>query len=96
MDEAQGEEIVLYSNIYKDNTNLNIWRLIKIKDNLFFIKSEYNQKYLIFNGTEIFFENLDKNSTSEKSLNNKYVFRIIKLYEEIGKLNSDQIKMIEN
>ena len=96
MDEAQGEEIVLYSNIYKDNTNLNIWRLIKIKDNLFFIKSEYNQKYLIFNGTEIFFENLDKNSVSEKSLNNKYVFRIIKLYEEIGKLNYDQIKMIEN
>ena len=65
MNEGKGEKFVLYSNLYSDNTNLNIWKLIKIKDNLFFIKSEY-------------------------------VFRIIKLYEEIGKLTSDQMKMIEN
>jgi len=96
LNEGKGEKFVLYSNLYRDNTNLNIWKLIKIKDNLFFIKSEYNQKYLMFNGTEIFFENLDNNSESNKTLNNKYVFRVIKLYEEIVKLNFDQIKMIEN
>jgi hypothetical protein len=96
LDEGKGEEYVLYSNLYKDNIYLNIWKLIKIKDNLFFIKSEYNQKYLMFNGKEIILENLDKNSESNKTLNNSYVFRIIKLYEEIGKLTSHQMKMIEN
>ena len=96
LDEGKGEEIILYSNLYNNNTNLNIWKLIKIKDNLFFIKNEFNQKYLMFNGTEISFGNLDKNSVSNKFLNNKYVFRIIKLYEEIGKLDSYQIKKVEN
>jgi hypothetical protein len=50
----------------------------------------------MFNGTEISFGNLDKNSVSNKFLNNKYVFRIIKLYEEIGKLDSYQIKKVED
>ena len=96
LDEGKGEEYVLYSSLYNDNTYLNIWKLINIKDNLFFIKSEYNQKYLMFNGKEIILENLDKNSESNKTLNNSYVFRIIKLYEESGKLASHQMKMIEN
>ena len=33
LDEGKGEEYVLYSNLYKNNSYLNIWKLIKIKDN---------------------------------------------------------------
>jgi len=94
--DGKKEELMLYSNFDNENKNLNIWKLIKLKDALYYIKSEFNKKYLMFNGKEINFENLDKNSLNNKFLNNKYVFRIIKLYEEIGKVNPYQIKMIEN
>ena len=94
--DGKKEELMLYSNFDIENKNLNIWKLIKLKDDLYYIKSEFNKKYLMFNEKEINLENLDKNSLNNKFLNNKYVFRIIKLYEEIGKVNPYQIKMIEN
>ena len=95
IDKNDSDKLLLYSKFDKENKNLSIWELIFIKDNIYLIKNEFNKKYLNFNEKGMCVENLEKNTSINKFVNNKYMFRILKLYEEIGTINPSHIKMVE-
>ena len=85
-------KLMLYSSFEQKNNNLIVWKLKNIKEELFYIQNVFNSKYLIFEG-----DNLDlKNFYNQSFSINNYEFRILKLYEEIGKIDSYQLKIIED
>ena len=85
---------MLYSSFNNEKKKLKLWKLINIKEQVFYIKNEYNGKYLISDGNSIHFEKFGTNSQSNKS-KTKYEFRLLKLYQENDNLNSYQFKMLE-
>ena len=85
-------KLVLYSSFDIKNNKLMLWKLKNIKDQLFYIQNDFNSKYLMFDGENFFLNNFNNQSFSD----NNYKFRILKLYEEIGKIDSYQLKMIED
>ena len=93
VDKNRTEQLRMYSSFDKENKNLNIWKLIKVKSQVYFIQNDLNKKYLAFNGKNVVLANVDFQNASNK-LN--YEFRILKMYEEIGNIDSYQLKMIEN
>ena len=92
VDKNKDDELMMYSYFEKDNKNLNIWKLINIKEQIYYIQNDLNKKYLMFNESNVILNNLDIQSSFNKSY---YEFRILKLYEEIGKIDSYELKMVE-
>lgn len=74
-----------------------IWKIIRIKNNIFLIKNNYNNKYL--EAKNIRLECLHKtifitkNKTDIEKINKKFLFKFSKLYEEL-KMNKTQIKYV--
>ena len=93
VDKNKNDELMMYSNFDKDNKNLNIWKLINLKEQIYYIQNVMNKKYLMSNGDNIILNSLNVQSTSNKTY---YEFRILKLYEEIGKIDSYHLKKIED
>ena len=89
IDKNSENEILLYP-CDVEKKNLNIWELINIRDQIYYIKNKIIEKYIAFDGKRILLKKLDKNS----ELN--YEFRFLKLYLEIRKIDSHQLKLIEN
>ena len=85
-------KLKLYSNFEQKNNNLIVWKLKNIKGQLFYIQNGFNSKYLMFDGESFDLKNFYNQSFSI----NNYEFRILKLYEEIGKIDSYQLKIIED
>ena len=81
--------IILYNNI--EVKEKIIWTIIKIKKNYFLIKNMYNNKYLEVNNDrlqclhEINILNKDKDTI--KKINKRFLFRLLKLYEDINLTN---------
>ena len=86
------DELMMYSSFDKENHFLNIWKLINIESQIYFIQNKLNNKYLMLNGENVILKNIDEQLAFNKS---NYEFRVLKLYEEIGRIDSFQLKMIE-
>ena len=84
-------KVKLYSSFEQKYNNFIKWNLINIESQLYYIQNELPTKYLMFDGDSLELKNLDNKSFSF----NNYEFRILKLYEEIGKIDSYQLKIIE-
>ena len=90
--------ILIYNN-KKNGFNIRkiIWKIIRIKKNIFFVKNNYNNKYL--EASNIRLECLHETiSTTENKTHNekeikKFIFKFSKLYEEI-KMNKTYIKYV--
>ena len=86
------DNILLYKKkeIFFDIEKI-IWKLIRIKNNFYFIKNNYNNKYLEASNIklECFHEAIfiTENEAHEK-VNKKFIFKIVKLYEEVKKINN--------
>ena len=86
------DNILLYKKkeIFFDIEKI-IWKLIRIKNNFYFIKNNYNNKYLEASNIklECFHETIfiTENEAHEK-VNKKFIFKIVKLYEEVKKINN--------
>ena len=85
-------KLVLYSSFETKNNKLMLWKLKNIKDQLFYIQNDFNSKYLMFDGECLCLKNFYNQSISVDN----YEFRILKLYEEIWKIDSYQLKIIED
>jgi len=85
-------KLMLYSSFEQNNNNRIVWNLKNIKAQLFYIQNNFNSKYLMFDGDSLDLKNFYNQSFSI----NNYEFRILKLYEEIGKIDSYQLKRIED
>jgi len=83
--------LVLYSSFEAKNNKLMLWKFKNIKEQLFYIKNDFNSKYLMFDGDHFCLKNIYNQSISVDN----YKFRIIKLYEEIWKIDSYQLKIID-
>ena len=94
IDKNKGNEVLLYSSFNEERKNMKIWKLINIKEQIFYIKSEYNGKCLMLDGKVIHLKKLEINSQSNKSKSN-YEFRLLKLYQENVNINSYHLKIIE-
>ena len=92
VDKNKNDELMMYSNFDKDNKNLNIWKLINLKEQIYYIQNVMNKKYLMLDEDNIILNNINNQSTSNKTY---YEFRILKLYEEIGKIDSYQLKILK-
>ena len=84
-------KVKLYSSFEQKYNNFIKWNLINIESQLYYIQNELTTKFLMFDGDSLELKNLDNKSFSF----NNYEFRILKLYEEIGKIDSYQLKIIE-
>ena len=73
------------------------WKLIRIKKNFFFVKNNYNNKYLEASNKkleclhEIIFTS--ENKTDNGKVNKKFIFKFSKLYEEV-KMYKAHIKYV--
>ena len=85
-------KLMLYSSFEAKNNKLMLWKLKNTKDQLFYIKNDFNSKYLMFDGEYFCLKNFYNQSVSIDN----YKFRILKLYEEIWKIDSYQLKIIED
>ena len=79
------DELMMYSSFDKENHFLNIWKLINIESQIYFIQNKLNNKYLMLNGENVILKNIDEQLAFNKS---NYEFRVLKLYEEIGRIDS--------
>jgi len=95
VDKNQGNDVLLYSNLIDKQKNYIIWELLNIKENIYYFKSKYNDKYLISNKKNISLKKLDMNFLSDKPICN-YEFRVLKFFEEKRNINSYQLKMVED
>ena len=90
---GEKDNILLYNKkkIFFDIGKI-IWKLIRIKNNFYFIKNNYNNKYLEASNIklECFHETIfiTENEAHEK-VNKKFMFKIVKLYEEVKKTNKN-------
>lgn len=68
------------------------WKLIRIKNNFFFIKNNYNNKFLEASNIKLECVHkkifITKNNSHSEKLNKKFIFKIVKLYEEVKKTNN--------
>ena len=85
-------KLMLYSSFEEKNNKLMLWKLKNTKDQLFYIKNDFNSKYLMFDGEYFCLKNFYNQTISVDN----YKFRILKLYEEIWKIDSYQLKMVED
>ena len=68
-----------------------IWKIIKIKKSNFLIKNIYNNKYLEVNNNRLQclhkIDLLNKNKDTIEKINISFLFRLVKLYEDINVTN---------
>ena len=95
IDKNRDDDIQLYQNFDGEQKNLIIWKLINIKEHIYYIKNIFNEKYLVYDGKSISLKKLDMNLISDKSKLN-YEFRILNYNKEKEIINSCQIKIVEN
>jgi hypothetical protein len=90
------EEIMLYNKKEAEINSLISWDLISIfNDEEYIIKNNYNQKYLKVINQSLRFDEIDKECINNKSIDKVYIFRILKLYENIRNIKSSDLKIIE-
>ena len=91
---GEKDNILLYNKkkIFFDIGKI-LWKLIRIKNNFFFVKNYYNNKYLEASNSkleclnEIIF--ITENEAHNEKVNKKFIFKIVKLYEEVKKTNKN-------
>ena len=83
--------IILYNKLEVLTTKKIIWKIIKYKKNYFLIKNIYNNKYLDVNNNRLqCFHEIDifnKNKEIIEKINIRFLFRLVKLYEDINMTN---------
>jgi hypothetical protein len=91
------ENIILYNKLEVLTIDKIIWKIIRIKKNYFLIKNIYNNKYLEVNNNRLQclheIDLLNKNKDTIKKINISFLFRLVKLYEDINMTNR-QLKFI--
>ena len=84
----KSNKITLYDK--KDKSLGIYWNLIKINNIEYMIQNKLNLKFIKINNREIIL------STNNKNKNNtKFIFRLLKLFDEIIETNSKYLKIIE-
>jgi hypothetical protein len=83
--------IILYSKLEILVMEKIIWKIIKIKKSNFLIKNIYNNKYLEVNNNRLQclhkIDLLNKNKDTIEKINIRFLFRLVKLYEDINVTN---------
>ena len=95
VDKNNSNNIIFYNNknFEKENktNDLIIWNLYHHKDNEFLMENQYNKKYIKINASSFELESLNNENISLKNIDDKYIFRFLKLYEEYDDNNLEII-----
>ena len=85
--------VLLYDNKDIINTPKIIWKLINIKKIYFLIKNIDNKKYLEINKTKLQCSNEINENENKHEIKKKFIFELIKLYEEV-EFNNKHLKYV--
>ena len=88
--------IVLYDKDDKENKNKMLWKITRVKNtiNYYLIKNVFNNKYLICKDKFLKFSN--KNDfISKGKIDEKFEFRILKLFEEQRHVKEEYLEIVE-
>jgi hypothetical protein len=92
----EANEITLYDNMDKENKKKMFWEITRVKNtlNYYLIKSVFNQKYIKCKFKFLQFSN-NFDSISKNEIEEKFEFRILKLFEEQKNVKKEYLKIVE-
>jgi hypothetical protein len=96
IDKNKNEQIILYDKNDSSNSQYFNWNFKCIEKDEYIIQNNFNKKYLKVHNASLIFDDIDFNSSSvNQSLDNAYIFRILKLYDTVKMITKRELILIE-